>query len=69
MATRCPVDMKRPSLSPGSNMSRHSTTDPSPTPPARSNREPYPLLDADLQEARPLDDPRWAGKGVVLGGA
>jgi hypothetical protein len=32
-------------------------------------RELYPLLDADLQEVRPLDDRRWAGKGVVLGGA
>jgi hypothetical protein len=32
-------------------------------------REPYPLLDADLQEARSLDDLRWAGKGVLLGGA
>jgi hypothetical protein len=32
-------------------------------------REPYPLLDGDLQEARSLDDLRWAGKGVLLGGA
>jgi hypothetical protein len=33
------------------------------------DRELYPLLDGDLQEARPLDDRRWAGKSVVLGGA